>query len=97
MKKTTSFLLTSAMEDVITSGTGTDAQLSSDMSAAGKSGATPDHTDYWFSGYTPYHTASVWMGYDLATEFESNDLHKKNVGGYHGPDYRSKGRKDHRF
>ena len=77
MKKTTSFLLTSAMEDVITSGTGTDAQLSSDMSAAGKSGATPDHTDYWFSGYTPYHTASVWMGYDLATEFESNDLHKK--------------------
>lgn len=77
MKKTTSFLLTSAMEDVITTGTGTDAQLSSDMAAAGKSGTTADHTDYWFSGYTPYHTASIWMGYDLDTAFESNDLHKK--------------------
>ena len=69
MKKTTSFLLTDAMKDVITDGTGTDAQLSSDMAVAGKSGTTSDRTDYWFSGYTPYHTMSVWMGYDLNTKF----------------------------
>lgn len=77
MKKTTSFLLTDAMKDVITDGTGTDAQLSSDMAVAGKSGTTSDRTDYWFSGYTPYHTMSVWMGYDLNTKFDSKELHKK--------------------
>lgn len=77
MKKSTAFLLTSAMEDVITQGTGTAAKLPSGMTAAGKSGTTSDDYDYWFSGYTPYHTASVWMGYDRNTTFESNDLHKK--------------------
>ena len=77
MKKSTAFLLTNAMEDVITQGTGTAAKLPSGMTAAGKSGTTSDDYDYWFSGYTPYHTASVWMGYDRNTTFESNDLHKK--------------------
>lgn len=77
MKESTAFLLTNAMEDVITQGTGTAAKLPSGMTAAGKSGTTSDDYDYWFSGYTPYHTASVWMGYDRNTTFESNDLHKK--------------------
>lgn len=77
MKESTAFLLTNAMEDVITKGTGTAARLPSRMTAAGKSGTTSNDYDYWFSGYTPYHTASVWMGYDRNTSFESNDLHKK--------------------
>lgn len=77
MKESTSFLLTDAMEDVLEKGTGTAAKLSSDMPAAGKSGTTSDHTNYWFTGYTPYHTTSIWMGYDLDYKFESNDLHKK--------------------
>lgn len=77
MKSSTSFLLTDAMKDVITKGTGKDAKLSSSMAVAGKSGTTSNNYDYWFSGYTPYHTASIWMGYDNNTNFRSDNAHKK--------------------
>lgn len=77
MKESTAFLLTSAMEDVISKGTGKDAKLSSSIPAAGKSGTTTNNYDYWFTGYTPYHTVSVWMGYDLNTNFKSENTHKK--------------------
>ena len=77
MKSSTAFLLTDAMKDVITKGTGKDAKLSSSMAAAGKTGTTSNNYDYWFSGYTPYHTASVWMGYDNNTNFSSDNTHKK--------------------
>ena len=77
MKESTAFLLTDAMKDVITKGTGKSAKLSSSMAVAGKSGTTSNSYDYWFSGYTPYHTASVWMGYDKNTNFASDNTHKK--------------------
>lgn len=77
MKESTAFLLTDAMKDVITKGTGKSAKLSSSMAVAGKSGTTSNSYDYWFSGYTPYHTASVWMGYDKNTNFSSDNTHKK--------------------
>ena len=77
MKESTAFLLTDAMKDVITKGTGKSAKLSSSMAVAGKSGTTSNSYDYWFSGYTPYHTASVWMGYDKNTNFVSDNTHKK--------------------
>ena len=53
------------------------------MAVAGKSGTTSNSYDYWFSGYTPYHTASVWMGYDKNTNFASDNTHKKNMGKGH--------------
>ena len=77
IKESTAFLLTDAMKDVITKGTGKSAKLSSSMAVAGKSGTTSNSYDYWFSGYTPYHTASVWMGYDKNTNFASDNTHKK--------------------
>lgn len=77
MKESTAFLLTDAMKDVITKGTGKSAKLSSSMAVAGKSGTTSNSYDYWFSGYTPYHTASVWMGYDKNTNLASYNTHKK--------------------
>lgn len=77
MKESTAFLLTDAMKDVITKGTGKSAKLSSSMAVAGKSGTTSNSYDYWFSGYTPYHTASIWMGYDKNTNFVSDNTHKK--------------------
>ena len=77
MKESTAFLLTDAMKDVITKGTGKSAKLSSSMAVVGKSGTTSNSYDYWFSGYTPYHTASVWMGYDKNTNFASDNTHKK--------------------
>ena len=63
IKETTAALLTSAMEDVVTKGTGTDAKLNN-MPAVGKTGTTSDNKDFWFSGYTPYYTCSIWIGYD---------------------------------
>ena len=77
MKASTAFLLTDAMKDVISKGTGRSAKLTSSMAVAGKSGTTSNNYDYWFSGYTPYHTASIWMGYDSNTDFKSEDTHKK--------------------
>ena len=63
MKDSTAYLITSAMQDVVSKGTGTAAKLSGYV-AAGKTGTTTDTRDLWFSGYTPYLTASVWSGYD---------------------------------
>ncbi len=63
IKETTSFLLTSAMQDVVTSGTGGGANFGN-MSIAGKTGTTSSNVDKWFAGYTPYYAASVWAGYD---------------------------------
>ncbi|MDD3369363.1 MAG: transglycosylase domain-containing protein [Lachnospiraceae bacterium] len=60
----TSFLLTDAMEDVITSGTGTSCNFSSNIAIAGKTGTTSDYNDVWFAGYTPYYTATTWAGFD---------------------------------
>ena len=63
MKDSTAYLITSAMQDVVSKGTGTAAKLSGYV-AAGKTGTTTDTRDLWFAGYTPYLTASVWSGYD---------------------------------
>ena len=63
IKESTSFLLTSAMEDVVKQGTGTACQLDN-MPVAGKTGTTEAYNDLWFVGYTPYYTCAVWSGYD---------------------------------
>ena len=75
LKERTAWLLTSAMEDVISEGTGRSADFSSTMTA-GKTGTTSDENDVWFCGYTPRYTATVWAGYDnnedLTTSEEQN-------------------------
>ena len=65
LKETTAWLLTSAMEDVMTSGTGTAANFSvNDIAVAGKSGTTTKNRDTVFAGFTPYYTGVIWGGYD---------------------------------
>lgn len=76
MKDTTAWLINNAMQDVVTSGTGTAARLSSGMVVAGKTGTTSNNYDYWFCGSTPYYTASIWMGYDSNTDFSNSNYHK---------------------
>ena len=76
MKETTAWLINNAMQDVVTSGTGTAARLSSGMVVAGKTGTTSSNYDYWFCGSTPYYTASIWMGYDSNTDFSNSNTHK---------------------
>ncbi len=63
LKQTTAWLLTSAMKDVVSSGTGHKCQLAN-VTVAGKTGTTTANNDVWFAGFTPYYTATSWAGYD---------------------------------
>lgn len=63
LKESTAALLTSAMESVVTEGTGRAVAMD-DMPVAGKTGTTDNNVDLWFCGYTPYYTCAVWGGYD---------------------------------
>ncbi len=71
----TAWLLTSAMEDVVTEGTGTMTSFPG-MSIAGKTGTTSSSRASWFVGYTPYYTCGVWGGYDDNTELSSTQFTK---------------------
>lgn len=63
ISEATASLLTSAMESVVSVGTGGYADISS-QAVAGKTGTTSDSKDVWFVGYTPYYTAALWFGLD---------------------------------
>ena len=76
LKETTSFLLTSAMQDVITQGTGGRANFGT-MPIAGKTGTTSDNYDIWLCAYTPYYTCSVWGGYDKNKSLPDTVYHMK--------------------
>lgn len=66
LKASTAFLLTSAMQDVVSdpSGTAYGSISAAGHPVAGKTGTTSDYKDIWFAGYTPYYTCCVWGGYD---------------------------------
>lgn len=65
LSEETAFLLTDAMQDVVEApgGTGGRCKLPN-MAVAGKTGTTSDNRDSWFAGFTPYYTATTWVGYD---------------------------------
>jgi membrane peptidoglycan carboxypeptidase len=67
-------LATYALETVISSGTGTRANIG--RPAAGKTGTNQEYRDAWFCGYTPQLAACVWVGYAEA------QLPLVNVGGF---------------
>ena len=69
----TAWLLTSAMTDVLTSGTGKKAYFGNTMAQAGKTGTTTDNRDSLFAGYTPYYTCVIWGGNDDNSKQNSND------------------------
>ena len=75
IKETTAFLLTDAMVDVVTKGTGGSVNFGN-MAIAGKTGTTSSYVDVWFAGFTPYYTATTWAGYDnnvnMTTSAEKN-------------------------
>lgn len=80
LKDSTAWLLTSAMQDVVTAGTGTACRFPG-MNIAGKTGTTTKNNDVWFVGYTPYYTSGIWAGYDnnhkLSSKGGETSYHKK--------------------
>lgn len=77
-KETTAFLLTDAMEDVVSSGTGTHARFDN-MHIAGKTGTTSDAKDFVFVGYTPYYVAGIWLGHDIPESMHHNQYYQQNI------------------
>lgn len=76
IKESTAWLLTNAMEDVIKKGTGKACKVEG-MSVAGKTGTTTNDYDLWFSGYTPYLTATIWCGYDENAKLSDGSYHER--------------------
>ena len=62
---TSTAVLVGMMKQTIQTGTARSAFLNGfTYPAAGKTGTTSDKKDSWFAGFTPYHSAIVWVGYD---------------------------------
>ena len=67
VKETTAWLLTNAMQDVMTIGTGKAANVEG-LTLAGKSGTTTKNKDALFAGFSPYYSLVVWGGFDDNTK-----------------------------
>ena len=77
LKPTTAWLLTNAMKDVMTSGTGVRANITG-MTVAGKSGTTTKDKDTVFAGFSPYYTCTIWGGFDDNTP-QGTTSYSKNI------------------
>ena len=77
-KETTAWLMTNAMNDVVTKGTGGGASFPG-MYIAGKTGTSSDYKDVWFAGYTPYYTATVWTGYDNSIGMSTSSANNESA------------------
>jgi len=73
-------VLTSILQRVVTSGTGTRAALP-DRPVAGKTGTTDNYGDAWFVGYTPQLAVAVWVGYPNALRPMLTEFHGRPVAG----------------
>ena len=67
----TAWYVNDMLKKVVTSGTGTSAQIPG-MTVAGKTGSTNSNNDRWFVGYTAYYTAAVWVGYDTPERIKTS-------------------------
>ena len=78
LRDTTAYLLIDTMRDTMraSGATGhainfTDADLRRNIPISGKTGTSQDNRDLGFSGFTPYFTASIWMGNDSNARMSS--------------------------
>jgi penicillin-binding protein 1B len=61
--------LVGMMKQTVLSGTAKYVTASGfNRPAAGKTGTTSESRDVWFSGFTPYRTTIVWIGFDTQTQ-----------------------------
>jgi penicillin-binding protein 1A len=96
MSDTTSYLLIDSMRDTVTRGTGTRVnwenapQMRIDIPIAGKTGTSNRTRDLGFSGFTPYFTASIWMGNDDNLMMSSGTVRgMAPANQFHGPLWRN--------
>ncbi|MDJ0782952.1 MAG: PBP1A family penicillin-binding protein [Desulfosarcinaceae bacterium] len=61
--KSTAYVMTSMMEEVVQTGTATRIKALGRPSA-GKTGTTNNVYDAWYVGFTPRYVTGVWVGYD---------------------------------
>ena len=54
------------------------------MPVAGKTGTTSHSHDLWFSGVTPYLSASVWLGYDMPRDLNSYGINSNTAASLWG-------------
>ncbi len=69
------YLITSLMQSVIHSGTGTAALVLKRTDLSGKTGTTNDYRDGWFGGFNAGLVTTVWMGFDNYTSLGHADGH----------------------
>ena len=67
MKSDAAWYMTYMLQNAVSSGTATAAQLGN-MAVAAKTGTTSSNHDRWFAAYTPYYTGVVWVGFDEPEE-----------------------------
>lgn len=67
-----SYLMTSMMQSVTTSGTGAGARRNYHWQMAGKTGTSSDHRDAWFIGFNPKFTLGIWDGFDSNATISSS-------------------------
>ena len=66
------YIVTDMLRGVVTSSRGTGGKANiGNIPVAGKTGTTDDRKDAWFIGYTPYYSASVWIGSDQPVSLDS--------------------------
>ena len=74
-KAGTAYLMVDMLKEVVASGTGTKAKISS-QTVAGKTGTNSDAKGVFFAGMTGWYSASVWIGHD-----NYKALSSKSTGG----------------
>ena len=91
MKESTAYSMSTMLHGVVSSGTGTRANIGG-LYVCGKTGTTqlPDTSifrgkygtkDAWFAGYTPQIVGMVWMGYDNDVSEDGSAQYMANVYG----------------
>jgi penicillin-binding protein 1A len=81
LTENTAALVTSLLQNVVTGGTGKQAQLADGRQVAGKTGTTENYGDAWFVGYTPQLVTAVWVGYPNTLRPMLTEYHGKAVAG----------------
>lgn len=81
------YTLTQMLVGVMNNGFAKGSRVANQVTAA-KTGTTDDDKDYWFTGYTPYYTAALWIGSDEPREMSGGSivaarLWKKVMDGVH--------------